>query len=50
LNLIKQLADNSSWGEATLEGHTQAVEGTLDALIERFVGYDAEYDFFKDKR
>ena len=30
------------WGEATLEGHTQAVEGSLDALAARFVGYDAE--------
>ena len=33
----------SGWGEATLEGHTEAVEGTLNALIKRFVGYDAEY-------
>ncbi|KAI9888833.1 MAG: hypothetical protein M1814_006236 [Vezdaea aestivalis] len=33
---------NFGWGEATLEGHTQAVEGTLDALIERFQGYEAE--------
>lgn len=31
------------WGEATLEGHTQAVEGCLDALIHRFAGYEAEY-------
>ncbi len=30
------------WGEATLEGHTQAVEGCLDALIGRFQGYEAE--------
>ena len=30
------------WGEATLEGHTQAVEGCLDALRQRFVGYEAE--------
>ena len=33
---------NCGWGEATLEGHTQAVEGCLDALIARFVGYEAE--------
>ncbi|KAI9756095.1 MAG: hypothetical protein M1815_004208 [Lichina confinis] len=32
----------SGWGEATLEGHTEAVEGTLNALIKRFVGYDAD--------
>ncbi|KAK0509962.1 hypothetical protein JMJ35_007356 [Cladonia borealis] len=30
------------WGEATLEGHTQAVEGCLDALRQRFVGYEAD--------
>ena len=30
------------WGEATLEGHTLAVEGCLDALTQRFVGYEAE--------
>ena len=33
---------NFGWGEATLEGHTQAVEGCLDALIQRFIGYKAE--------
>lgn len=31
------------WGEASLEGHTQAVEGCLDAYIERYTGMDAEY-------
>lgn len=31
------------WGEATLEGHTEAVEGTLNAMIKRYVGYEAEY-------
>ena len=31
------------WGEATLEGHTQAVEGCLDALTARFLGYEAKY-------
>lgn len=30
------------WGEASLEGHTEAVEGCLDAFTERFVGLDAE--------
>ena len=33
---------NYGWGEATLEGHTRAVEGTLDDLIERVVGDEAE--------
>ncbi|KAI9818991.1 MAG: hypothetical protein M1826_001246 [Phylliscum demangeonii] len=33
---------NHGWGEATLEGHTEAVEGTLNALIKRFVGYEAD--------
>lgn len=31
------------WGESTLEGHTEAVEGTLNALCKRFEGYEAEY-------
>jgi galactonate dehydratase len=31
------------WGESTLEGHSEAVEGTLDALGKRFKGYEAEY-------
>jgi galactonate dehydratase len=30
------------WGESTLEGHTEAVEGSLDALSKRFQGYEAE--------
>lgn len=34
--------DNHGWGESTLEGHTQAVEGCLDALIQRFRGFEAE--------
>ncbi|RDB27910.1 D-galactonate dehydratase [Hypsizygus marmoreus] len=29
------------WGEGTLEGHTEAVEGAYKDLIERFVGHDA---------
>jgi len=33
---------NYGWGEATLEGHTEAVEGTLDALIKRFIGFEAD--------
>ena len=35
---------NVGWGEASLEGHTEAVEGCLDAFTERFVGFDAKYD------
>lgn len=30
------------WGEASLEGHTEAVEGTLDELTERLIGYEAK--------
>lgn len=30
------------WGEGTLEGHTQAVEGALDELVARFVGFEAK--------
>ncbi|KAL2223088.1 mandelate racemase/muconate lactonizing enzyme family protein [Thermoascus aurantiacus ATCC 26904] len=30
------------WGESTLEGHTEAVEGTLQALSKRFQGYEAD--------
>jgi galactonate dehydratase len=35
-------AGNVGWGEATLEGHTQAVEGALDAFKVQFLGFDAE--------
>jgi galactonate dehydratase len=34
---------NVGWGEATLEGHTNAVEGALDAFAVQFLGFDAEY-------
>lgn len=30
------------WGEATLEGHTEAIEGTLDGYIKRFTGLEAD--------
>lgn len=33
---------NTGWGEASLEGHTEAVEGCLVAFAERFVGMDAD--------
>lgn len=35
---------NYGWGESTLEGHTEAIEGSLNALIKRFQGYEAEYE------
>lgn len=31
------------WGEASLEGHSQAVEGCLEAYRDRILGLDAEY-------
>ncbi|KAL9085254.1 MAG: hypothetical protein Q9165_007688 [Trypethelium subeluteriae] len=30
------------WGEATLEGHTEAVEGTLDGFAKRFIAFEAD--------
>jgi galactonate dehydratase len=33
----------SGWGEATLEGHSLAVEGALDELSTRIVGMEAKY-------
>lgn len=39
----------SGWGEGTLEGHTQAVEGALDEIIARIIGYEAEYVTFTQK-
>lgn len=30
------------WGEGTLEGHTETVEGAYEALREQFVGWDAD--------
>jgi len=40
---ITDEAGNVGWGEASLEGHTQAVEGCLDAYIERFTGLEAKF-------
>ncbi|EIM88892.1 enolase C-terminal domain-like protein [Stereum hirsutum FP-91666 SS1] len=38
-----QTTDNyTGWGESTLEGHSEAVEGALQDLVERFVGWDAD--------
>lgn len=39
---------NFGWGESTLEGHTEAVEGALKAIIKRFVGYEAECVYHPD--
>ena len=36
------------WGESTLEGHTEAVEGTLNAMRKRYVGHEAEYVLLTD--
>ncbi|CAG9990697.1 unnamed protein product [Clonostachys byssicola] len=33
---------NVGWGEASLEGHTQAVEGCLDAWISQYTGMEAD--------
>lgn len=30
------------WGEATLEGHTEAVEGVLQEFRDRFLGWNAD--------
>jgi L-alanine-DL-glutamate epimerase-like enolase superfamily enzyme len=38
------------WGEGTLEGHSLAVEGALDEMITRLIGYDAEYVFLPKKK
>lgn len=43
--LFVKISDNDGnvgWGEATLEGHTQAVEGCLDAWKEQYKGLEAE--------
>jgi len=40
---ITDEAGHFGWGEASLEGHTQAVEGCLDAWIDRYLGFEAEY-------
>ncbi|KAL1595083.1 hypothetical protein SLS60_009770 [Paraconiothyrium brasiliense] len=39
---ITDEAGNFGWGEASLEGHTQAVEGCLDSWIERYIGFEAD--------
>ncbi|KAM3067337.1 hypothetical protein ACMFMF_009830 [Clarireedia jacksonii] len=39
---IKDDGGNIGWGEASLEGHTQAVEGCLDAYIQRYTGMESD--------
>ena len=39
---VTDMEGNFGWGEASLEGHSEAVEGCLDAFADRFVGMDAE--------
>lgn len=39
---IVDIEGNYGWGEATLEGHTEAIEGTLDGFIKRFTGLEAD--------
>jgi galactonate dehydratase len=39
---ITDEAGNFGWGEASLEGHSEAVEGCLEAFKERFIGFEAE--------
>jgi L-alanine-DL-glutamate epimerase-like enolase superfamily enzyme len=41
---ITDEAGNHGWGEASLEGHSQAVEGCLDAWTDRYLGFEAEYE------
>ncbi|KAH8667013.1 mandelate racemase/muconate lactonizing enzyme domain-containing protein [Xylariales sp. PMI_506] len=33
---------NVGWGEASLEGHSQSVEGCLDAWFDRYKGFEAD--------
>ncbi|KAF1827054.1 galactonate dehydratase [Dissoconium aciculare CBS 342.82] len=40
--LTPSLSSTERWGEASLEGHTEAVEGCLAAFRARFVGLDAD--------
>jgi galactonate dehydratase len=43
--LFVKITDDSGaigWGEASLEGHTEAVEGCLDSWAQKYRGADAE--------
>ncbi|KAF3032968.1 hypothetical protein E8E12_001775 [Didymella heteroderae] len=39
---ITDVDGNFGWGEASLEGHTEAVEGCLDAWGKRYTGFEAD--------
>ncbi|GAB7358141.1 hypothetical protein MBLNU230_g0299t1 [Neophaeotheca triangularis] len=39
---ITDTENNTGWGEATLEGHTEAIEGTLSGFATRFTGLEAD--------
>ena len=39
---ITDVEGHVGWGEASLEGHTQAVEGCLTAWFDQFEGHEAE--------
>ena len=39
---IEDVAGHVGWGEATLEGHTEAVEGMLVELFDRLKDFEAE--------
>ncbi|KAK9366596.1 enolase C-terminal domain-like protein [Lipomyces kononenkoae] len=38
---VTDVDGNFGWGEASLEGHTEAVEGALEEFKSRFVGWEA---------
>jgi L-alanine-DL-glutamate epimerase-like enolase superfamily enzyme len=40
---ISDSKNNVGWGEASLEGHSEAVEGCLDAYREQLIGMDPEW-------
>jgi galactonate dehydratase len=39
---VTDVDGNYGWGEASLEGHTEAVEGALDEFKSRFIGWEAK--------
>jgi galactonate dehydratase len=40
--LVKDESGGHGWGEATLEGHSLAVEGALNEMVVRLLGFEAE--------
>ncbi|KAK7204570.1 mandelate racemase/muconate lactonizing enzyme family protein [Myxozyma melibiosi] len=38
---VTDVEGNYGWGEASLEGHSEAVEGALDEFKDRFIGWEA---------